>query len=351
MTAEQPITPEEFSAALAAAVSGTIGIAVSGTIGIAVSGTIGIAVSGGGDSMALALLLGDWIKSNGAKENGAALAAFTVDHKLRPEAADEARAVHEILTARGIAHEILVWEGEKPATGIQERAREARYDLLTAACRRRGIATLATAHNLEDRIETFWMRLAHGSGPDGLAGMAAAAEINGVARIRPLMGFSRARLRATCEKFGVAWFEDPSNRNEKYLRVKLRAFEETLASEGLTPQRLARTLRKLSDAKDALQFYAARAFEDCVTEDGAAAALDLGKWKDYPADIQRRVLNMIFSTRAPQAYPAGFDATERLRLHLLDENFKGRTLAGCAVGRVKNGKVLIAREEISRAAR
>ncbi|MBU6475031.1 MAG: tRNA lysidine(34) synthetase TilS [Alphaproteobacteria bacterium] len=334
MTAAHPLTPDEFSAALAATVSG------ENIIAAAVSGkTIAAAVSGGGDSMALALLLHGWAQNNDVK-----MVAFTVDHKLRPEAAEEARTVHGLLSARGIEHEILTWEGKKPATHIQERARDARYALLAEACRQRGIATLAVAHNREDQIETFWMRLAHGSGLDGLAGMEAARKTDGLRIIRPLLGFSRARLRATCAGFGVAWIEDPSNKSEKYLRVRLRAFEELLSNEGMTPERLARTLHKLSDAKDALQFYAARAFEACVAQDTEGAALDIEKWKEYPRDIQRRILNMVFAAVAPQVYPAGFDKTERARLDLLDPDFKGRTLAGCALGCVKGGKVRIAPE-------
>ncbi len=329
MTTEQPLPPEDFAAALAALDAGT-------------AQKIAIAVSGGGDSMALALLLRDW-----ANPRGVELHAFTVDHRLRPEAAAEARHVHDVLSARGIAHEILAWDGEKPATHIQERARAARYALLCQACRRHGIATLAVAQNLEDQIETFWMRLAHGSGLDGLSGIEDARDADGIKIIRPLLGFSRASLRATCAKYGVKWIEDPSNKCDKYLRVKLRAFEELLAAEGLTPERLARTLGKLGDAKDALQYYAAQAYETCVTADEDGAALDVEKWKRYPRDIQRRVLGLALGAVAPQPYPAGFDKTERARLNLLEDGFKGQTLAGCRIGRNKNGIVGISPENRS----
>ncbi len=328
MTAKQPLTPEDFAAALAA-------------IDVGAAQKIAVAVSGGGDSMALALLLQDW-----AKPRGVELRAFTVDHRLRPEAADEARHVHAVLTARGVRHDILTWDGAKPATHIQERAREARYDLLVKACQRHDIKTLAVAQNREDQIETFWMRLAHGSGLDGLSGIEEARETNGIKIIRPLLGFSRARLRATCEDFGVQWIEDPSNKCGKYLRVKLRAFEDALAAEGLTPERLARTLGKLADAKEALQFYAAQAFASAVTTDADGASLDIEKWKQYPRDIQRRVLGLSLGAVAPQPYPAGFDKTERARRHLLEDGFKGQTLAGCIIGRNKNNVVRIARENI-----
>src|SRR5688500_149409 len=179
-------------------------------LGLSGGEDIAVAVSGGGDSMALVLLLEDW-----TRERGGRLLALTVDHGLRPESAEEARRVHDILQSRGIEHRVLTWEGEKPQSHIQERAREARYALLCAECVREKIPFLAAAHNAEDQIETFWMRLAHGSGLDGLAGMAARREMRGMDLLRPLLGFSREELRRYCAQAGIEWIEDPSNQNQK----------------------------------------------------------------------------------------------------------------------------------------
>lgn len=288
---------------------------------------IAAAVSGGGDSLALALLLNDWAAARGGK-----IIAFTVDHALRPGSGDEARRAGEILRGKNIAHKILTWSGEKPATHIQEKARQARYDLLLAACRAQGCARLALAHNAEDQAETFWMRLAHGSGLDGLAGMAAARDAEGVTLLRPLLSFSRAELRATCAAYGVQWIDDPSNENEKFLRVRLRRFEDVLAAEGLTPERLSQTAQKLARAREALEFYTAQAFMDCVTvHPEAHAALDLARWREHPPEIQSRVLAKALQSVQPQDYPPGFDALEALRLDLLSPSFRGRTLAGCEI--------------------
>jgi tRNA(Ile)-lysidine synthase len=382
MTDAKTITAAEFSLALHKC-----------GVGAAQQKRIAVAVSGGGDSVALALLVNER-----AKECGGEMLALTVDHKLRADSTAEALAVQKIFHDRGIAHEILTWEGAKPATHIQERAREARYRLLLAACRAHGFDTLAVAHNLEDQLETFWMRLAHGSGLDGLAGMAAVREMkapafftsplgeggahatawegegtlsklqsalgteyphlpacggplplpkerrNSVTIIRPLLSFPRARLRAVCAGRGAAWVEDPSNMNDKYLRVKLRAFEEALAAEGLTPARLALTLQKLEDAKEALQEMAAAAFASCVQlYPEGYAALDVAVWQKSPRDIQRRVLVQALGAVSPQEYPVGFEALEAARMELLDADFAGRTLAGCEIF-PSRGFILIARE-------
>jgi len=301
---------------------------------------IAVAVSGGGDSLALALLVQGWVKAHGGE-----MIALTVDHGLRAESAAEALTVQKMLKEKGIAHEILTWEGEKPATHIQELAREARYKLLLEACRARGFGALAVAHNLEDQTETFWMRLAHGSGLDGLAGMAASRDADGVKIIRPVLGFTRAQLRATCEQFGVAWIEDPSNKNEKYLRVRLREFEDVLAGEGLTPSRLSQTMQKLEDARDALGVMTEAAFRTCVQlHPEGYASLNTGQWEKSPREIQRRVLMQVLTTISPQEYPLGFDAVEATRLELQTTGFAGKTLAGCEIFPAQGGYFVFVRE-------
>lgn len=316
------VTREEFAAAMH-------------QLGCDAARPLGIAVSGGGDSMALAVLAQQW---------GAAVAAFTVDHGLRAGSDSEARRVHDMLASRGIAHDILTWRGDKPSAGVQAKARDARYDLLLAACRARGIATLAVAHNLEDQAETFWMRLAHGSGLDGLAAMALVRDMGGVSLARPLLGFSRDRLRATCVAHGIEWIEDPSNRNDKFLRVRLRGFEDALAAEGLTPARLAATVQKLQDAQEALAVMASRAAALCLTvyEEGYAL-IDLAVWRAEPKDIQRRLLAQAMGAVAPSLYPPGFEAVEELRQSLQGAGFAGRTLAGCEIF-ASGGHLFVSRE-------
>ncbi len=288
---------------------------------------IAVAVSGGGDSMALAVLLQEWAKTNNVR-----LTAFTVDHGLRAGSSDEALAVQKILSARGIAHEILKWQGDKPLTHIQEEARAARYRLLLAACRRHDIPVLAVAHNLEDQVETFWMRLAHGSGIDGLAAMAEVRTEIGVTIIRPLLNVSREDLRTVCRDNNIEWIEDPSNANEKFLRVKLRQFEDLLAGEGLTPRRLSQVLQKLGDARDALQFVAATYFQSLATlHPEGFVSLKAEGWKNLPADLQRRLLSLCLAPFEQGHYATGFEAVEALRLAMLEMEFSGRTLAGCEI--------------------
>lgn len=303
---------------------------------------IAAAVSGGGDSMALALLLKEWAGSKGSK-----MIALVVDHGLRAESAQEAQTTAARLKSLGIDHEILSWQGEKPTTSIQEQARQGRYRLLLEACHRHSASVLALAHNAEDQIETFWMRLVAGSGPDGLAAMAPARMQEGILQLRPLLSFTRAQLRDTCRARGAEWIEDPSNTNEKFLRVKLRGFEDLLTQEGLTPARLSRSLQKIADARVALDWATGEAAASCLSVKAEGyITLNQKTFATLPADIQRRVLALALASFAcNDAYAPSHEAIEDIRRDLLKPGFAGRTLASCDIAPLASGDVIIAREE------
>lgn len=126
-----------------------------------------IAVSGGSDSTALLLLATRWAKR---LKKPPRLLAVTIDHGLRAEAKAEAASVKRLARQLEVPHRTLRWRGSKPATGLQEAARTARYGLLAQTAARAGLAHVLTAHTLDDQAETVLFRLARGSGLAGLAG-------------------------------------------------------------------------------------------------------------------------------------------------------------------------------------
>ncbi len=208
-----------------------------------------LAVSGGPDSTALLSLSSDWRGRRGGPE----LSAATVDHRLRPEAAEEAAAVARLCQSRGVPHATLVWDGEKPKTRVQERAREARYDLLAAHARAIGADVMVTAHHLDDQAETVLMRLLRGSGVAGLAGMATFSPCDGVILARPLLALPKAELVAHCEAAGLPFVDDPSNRDPRFARTKLRTL---LAESGLDARALVRLAARAERAEQALRAMA-----------------------------------------------------------------------------------------------
>jgi tRNA(Ile)-lysidine synthase len=179
---------------------GELGDALARIGGFEPSPFIAVAVSGGPDSLALTILADRW-----ARRHGGCAWALTVDHRLRPESAAEARQLGTWLAARGIPHAILAWQDAKPFSGVQEAARAARYRLLGEWCVARGCLHLLTAHHREDQAETYLIRRRAGSGPDGLAAMAAVRELPGLRLVRPLLGVARARLAVLLDNEGQSY--------------------------------------------------------------------------------------------------------------------------------------------------
>uniref|UniRef100_UPI0026223B47 tRNA lysidine(34) synthetase TilS n=1 Tax=uncultured Amaricoccus sp. TaxID=339341 RepID=UPI0026223B47 len=207
-------------------------------------GRLGVAVSGGGDSVALLLLL---------HAAGRDLAAVTVDHGLRPESVGEAASVAALCAARGIPHSVLRWEDRDPRGNLQQAAREARRSLIAGWAEASGIAAVALGHTLDDQAETVVMRLARGSGVDGLSAMRPETLALGILWLRPLLGIRRAALRAWLAAEGVAWAEDPTNADARFDRVRARLALPTLAGLGIGPERLAATARAVARACAALE--------------------------------------------------------------------------------------------------
>ncbi len=157
----------------------------------------------------------------------------------------------------GFQHETLVWLGEKPHSDLQAEARRARYGLMTAYCRAAAIPAVATAHNCDDQAETFIMRLARGSGLDGLSAMDGISRRDGIDILRPLLTVSRRRIEAFLLRREQQWLEDPSNEDERYERVRIRRKLKAARSLGLSSAKLALSAGRLRRARDALELVTA----------------------------------------------------------------------------------------------
>jgi tRNA(Ile)-lysidine synthase len=178
---------------------------------------VGVAVSGGPDSLALVILADRW-----ARQRGGQICALSIDHRLRPESEAEINQLMGWLAARSIRHRVLVWEGEKPVSRIQETARITRYRLLEGWCRAHSCLHLLTGHHRDDQIETHLLRRDRRSGPDGLAAMSAIRETDSCRILRPLLDIPKARLLATLAVEAQPFITDPSNLNSAYARARLR---------------------------------------------------------------------------------------------------------------------------------
>ena len=253
-----------------------------------------IAVSGGPDSTALMMLMARW---RAARKSGPNLFVATVDHGLRPEARHEAAAVGRLARKLGLPHRILHWAGKKPATGLQEAAREARYRLLAGAARATGARHVLTAHTRDDQAETVLIRLCRGSGLSGLAAMGRRAAMPGapdLELVRPLLDIPKTRLLATLKAAKIPFVTDPSNRDPRFTRSRMRALMPALADEGLDSARLALFARRVKRAEAALEAATDQAAHALLVEmPGGAVALEAVRLADLPAEIALRLLGRL----------------------------------------------------------
>jgi len=294
-----------------------------------------LAVSGGPDSTALLALAARW---RGSLDRGPGLTAVTIDHGLRRESARDAHAVKQLASRLGVHHRTLRWTGAKPETGLQEAARAARYRLLAAAARRARASHILTAHTLDDQAETVLIRMARGSGVTGLCAMARETALDGLILARPLLDIPKSRLIATLEANGLPFADDPSNRDPRFLRARLRRLMPQLAEEGLDARRLALFANRLRRAEATVEGAvdaAAKAMSDGSWNDGGPIALDAQKFRNLPAEAGLRLLGRAIG-RCGDEGPAGLAQLEALYAALASAMMATaprlrRTLAGALV--------------------
>jgi tRNA(Ile)-lysidine synthase len=333
--------------------------------GFAAETALVLAVSGGPDSTALMVLAARWCERH---RHAMLIQAVTIDHGLRPQARLEAAAVKRLARNLGIAHRTRRWTDPKPATGLQEKARAARYHLLHEAARAAGARFVLTAHTLDDQAETVLLRLTHGSGIAGIGGMAREvgfsdlvatagwrASASGamqrgksaVSLVRPFLGLPKARLIATLRDAKVAYADDPSNRDPRFTRARLRALMPALAAEGFTPERVDRLARRMRRAEAALvESTEAAASRLGLRTDRGLIAMPERDWGDLPAEIALRLLGRAIGSVGDEG-PVELGKLEAFSDALAAAAAGGavrfrRTLAGAIVS-LQNGMIVVER--------
>ena len=310
-------------------------------MGVNLSDRFAVAVSGGVDSLALALLI----------DQICPIETVTVDHGLRSDAADEARYVGELMAKHGIPHTILTWQGEKPESGIQAAAREARYKLIEAWCITKEIPNLVLAHHMDDQAETFLLRLSRGSGVYGLASMAEKSPLLGgdspITILRPLLKVTKEQLKATLTEMGQEWIEDPSNSDLQYDRVKAREYLAAPTLLNLDSAKLADTASRMQRAKEALDYYAGALLEEAVTLHASGYAdVDIKALCAAPDETGLRALARLVRHISGAVYSPRLDKLERAYEAFSGNDYKGQTLSGCQIIASGDG-VIIVRESAS----
>jgi tRNA(Ile)-lysidine synthase len=231
--------------------------------------------------MALLDLLRQW--------GGAELAVVSVNHGLRSEAADELALVMDYAARHEISHDILQWTWD--GTGnLQNGARDGRREAIADWAKARNLRHVALGHTKDDQAETFLMRLARGSGVDGLACMSTANERDGLTWLRPLLDVARNDLRQHLRDNAISWAEDPSNEDPRFDRVKARQMFETLAPLGLTTDRLTQTANHMRRERAVSTWALNTAAQNCAKLDGGDVVLDQAVLSTLPEALVLRLV-------------------------------------------------------------
>ena len=217
-----------------------------------VNENLAVAISGGPDSLALAFLAKCYSLKNQVK-----VKYFIVDHKLRQESSLEAKIVKSRLKKVNIDCKILSWNGKKPLKNVQAIARDKRYSLLVAECKKNNINYLLLGHHMNDLLENFMIRLVRGSGLNGLISLNKKTKYKDqkLDIVRPLLDIEKEDLIHISKKVFNFFIKDPSNINQAFKRTRIRNLLRSLEEEGLDKKKLILTINNLKDSDRSIKFY------------------------------------------------------------------------------------------------
>jgi tRNA(Ile)-lysidine synthase len=293
-----------------------------------------VAVSGGSDSLALMFLLRDWAKKAGLPPP----VVLCVDHALRPKSAAEARKVVRQAKAAGLPAQLLVRKGKAPRADIEAAARETRYRLMGEWAKQNGLKAIYVGHTRDDQAETFLLRLARGSGVDGLAAMRMVAPyplkgFSGMALVRPLLAFDRDVLREELRARNQAWLDDPMNADPRFARVRIRNAWPALEALGLSKERVADAAAHLARARAALDKVSQAVLARACRFDGTEALIDPTALTGAPRELGLRALATVLMEISENPYRPRFEKLERLFDQIGEGSLgAGCTLHGCRIG-------------------
>ena len=245
------------------------------------SDRLGVAVSGGPDSVALLLLA--------AATRPGSVEAATVDHRLRPESAGEARFVAGLCERLEIPHATLAVD-VSPGASLQARARHARYRALADWATEQSLDAVATAHHADDQAETLLMRLARGAGLSGLAATRRIRQLDrDVMLVRPLLSWRRTELAEIVRIADIQPIDDPTNRDPRHDRSRFRGLVER--SDWAEADRLASSALWLAEAEEAIEWSVERLVSERLSVFGDEITIDP---EGLPRELQRRLLLAAF---------------------------------------------------------
>ena len=283
-----------------------------------------VAVSGGPDSLALVALTKAYSLKKKIK-----FRYVLIDHNIRKNSAQEAKLVKKLLKENKINLEIIL-NKKKITKNIQGLARNTRYEILSSYCKRNKINTLLTAHNLEDQVETFFIRLSRGSGLKGLSAMKPMSKIsNKINLYRPLLDIKKKFLIKITKNIFKKYFKDPSNNDYKYLRTKVRNLKKPLEKSRIEYEQIIKSINNLASSKTTLDGYFRNVFEDLIKSNKKQAVINLIKFKRLNNEVKIAVINESIKKIKNNYYNPRSKKVDYLINNIEKKGFKKATLGGC----------------------
>ena len=298
-----------------------------------------VAVSGGPDSLALSFLAKIYSikKSLNVKY-------FIVDHKLRKNSTLEAKNVQKQLKKFSINLNIITWSGIKPKKNIQSIARDKRYKLLADKTKKFKIKNILLGHHLDDLFENFFIRILRGSGLNGLVSLSQKTQNENINIIRPLLSFDKKDLIYISKYIFGSFVEDPSNKDDKFKRIRIRNLLKQLEIEGLDRNKFLLTIKNLKFANETIKFYTNKNLEENIFFFKKKESIVLKKNFFYhSAEVVFRAFTEIIKLVGKKYYPARGKKIDMIIQAINKKSSIKVTLGGCIIKKV-NETVIVSKE-------
>lgn len=254
-----------------------------------------------------------------------------INHAIRKNAFKESLRVKKILKKQKISLKIL--NNKKIIKkNVQHNARKVRYDLLAQECLKNNIKYIVTAHHKNDQIETFLIRLSRGSGVQGLSSMNTTSSLSKKIKIfRPLLDFDKNDLKYLSKIVFGTYINDPSNNDEKFLRVKIRRLLPLLEKHGVKKTLMLKTIKNLQSTSQIINSYFLNIFSTIVKKEKRRYLVKKNDFVTLNREIKLKILGTILKKINTADYPPRAKKILNAVDFLEKRKNKNYSLSGCTI--------------------
>ena len=298
-----------------------------------------VGVSGGPDSLALSFLTKIYAIKKRLKPR-----FFIVDHRLRIDSSKEAKFVKKLLKKLSINAEILILKGKKPSKNIQSFARVKRYELLFKKCDEYKIKNIILGHHQDDLFENFFIRLLRGSGLKGLISLDQKIKIEDKYLFRPLLNQEKKDLIYVSKQVFNFFLEDPTNYEDKYLRIRIRKLIKDLEINGLDKRKFKKTINNLKSSNDVINYYVNQnLIVNSSSVDKSKKLILNENFFMQPSEVVFRSFSQSLKIVSNKYYPARGKKIDIIIRDIKNNQSLKKTLGGCIIEKF-NQTVIISEE-------